>query len=252
MTISATAGSGVTEGAGAVAITGGSRGIGAAAAAAFARKGHRVFALSRSGTLSADAPRGVTALACDVTDPGSVRRAFATIGSVQVLVNNAGTIEPIAKIAGVDATAWANIIRANLEGAFNCIQAALPAMLASGAGTIINISSGAASRPLEGWSAYCASKAGLAMLTRSVHEEYGADGIACVGFRPGVVDTDMQSAIRQSGINAISRIPRADLRSPASVADALVWLAMGGARAASGTEVAIDDPAVVASVNTKA
>jgi NAD(P)-dependent dehydrogenase (short-subunit alcohol dehydrogenase family) len=250
MTISAM-GSGVAEGAGAVVVTGGSRGIGAAAAGAFARKSRRVFALSRSGALPTDAPHNVTALACDVTDPASVRQAFSSIGSVQVLVNNAGAIEPIGKITEVDGTAWANVIRANLEGAFNCIHAALPAMRKAGGGTIINISSGAASRPLEGWSAYCASKAGLAMLTRSVHEEYGGDSIACVGFRPGVVDTDMQSAIRQSGINAISRIPRADLRSPASVADALVWLGTGGAKALSGTEVAIDDPSVTAGISTK-
>jgi NAD(P)-dependent dehydrogenase (short-subunit alcohol dehydrogenase family) len=245
----------VAEGASAVVITGASRGIGAAAASAFARNGARVFALSRSGTLAPDSPTNVTALVCDVSEPESVRRAFgaihAEVGGVRVLVNNAGAIEPIGKIGVVDVSAWASVIRANLEGAFYCIHASLPAMIAAGGGIIINISSGAASRPLEGWSAYCASKAGLAMLTRSVHEEHGANGIACVGFRPGVVDTTMQSAIRQSGINAVSRIPRADLRSPASVADAILWLGMGGAQAMSGTEVAIDDAAVTAGVNSK-
>jgi NAD(P)-dependent dehydrogenase (short-subunit alcohol dehydrogenase family) len=245
----------VSEADGAVVITGASRGIGAAAAIAFARGGGRVFALSRSGAPPADAPANVTALACDVAEPASVGRAFEAIHAdgahVRVLVNNAGAIEPIGKIGAVDVVAWAKVVRANLEGALYCIHASLTGMIAVGDGIIINISSGAASRPLEGWSAYCASKAGLAMLTRSVHEEYGADGIACVGFRPGVVDTAMQSAIRQSGINAVSRIPRADLRSPASVAEAIAWLGGGGARALSGTEVAIDDPAIVAGIATR-
>src|SRR6202008_1576489 len=78
-----------------------------------------------------------------------------------------------------------------------------------GGGTIINVSSGAAYRPLEGWSSYCSAKAGLAMLTRSLALE--TTGVRVFGFSPGTIDTDMQVKIRASGMNMISRIPRADL-----------------------------------------
>jgi NAD(P)-dependent dehydrogenase (short-subunit alcohol dehydrogenase family) len=79
-------------------------------------------------------------------------------------------------------------------------------MLAKGAGTIVNISSGAATNALEGWSLYCASKAAVLSLTRSVHTEYGARGITCVGLSPGTVATDMQRQIKASGMNPVSQI----------------------------------------------
>ena len=81
-------------------------------------------------------------------------------------------------------------------------------MIAAGGGTIVNVSSGAALRPLEGWSAYCAGKAGMAMLTQAIKLEEAANGIRVFGFQPGTTDTDMQVLIRASG-NIISRVSRA-------------------------------------------
>src|SRR5262249_56915863 len=102
---------------------------------------------------------------------------------------------------------WEESISINLVGAYYALRAVLPGMVARGGGTIVNVSSGAAYRPLEGWSAYCSGKAGLAMLTRAVALETAGKGIRIFGFSPGTIDTDMQVKIRASGMNTISRIP---------------------------------------------
>lgn len=115
-------------------------------------------------------------------------------------------------------------LRTNLVAAWNLAAAALPAMLAAGDGTIVNVSSGAASTPLEGWSAYCASKAGLSMLTRAIDHEYGGRGVACYGYRPGMVATAMQDVIRESGINPVSKVPKSQMLRPEEAAAGIVWL----------------------------
>jgi NAD(P)-dependent dehydrogenase (short-subunit alcohol dehydrogenase family) len=155
------------------------------------------------------------ALSCDVSDFAAVERIVAEtkarLGGIDILINNAGVIEPIAEIATSDPAAWARNISINLVGAYHIVRAVLPGMLAKGGGSIVNISSGAAYRPLEGWSAYCAGKAGLAMLTRAIELETAGKGIRIFGFSPGTIDTDMQVKIRASGMNMVSRIPRGDL-----------------------------------------
>src|SRR5690348_16036254 len=100
-----------------------------------------------------------------------------SFGCIDALVNNAGVIEPIASVAWTDPAAFARNIEINLIGAFYAIRPVLPAMIAAGGGRIINVSSGAALRPQQGWSAYCAGKAGLAMLTRSIALEHHEQGI---------------------------------------------------------------------------
>jgi NAD(P)-dependent dehydrogenase (short-subunit alcohol dehydrogenase family) len=121
-------------------------------------------------------------------------------------------------------------------------------MVAQGGGTIVNISSGAAHRPQEGWSAYCAGKAGLAMLTRSIHLEYGTQGIRIFGFAPGVVDTDMQVAIRASGINPVSKLPRESLAPASEPARAIAWLCTPAADALAGQELDVRNPDLRAAV----
>src|SRR5690606_21246900 len=151
-------------------------------------------------------------------------------------VNNAGVIEPIGRIADTDAATWARLITVNLVGAFNGVHAVLPRLAPGGA--IVNISSGAASNPMEGWSAYCASKAGLAMLTRSIHDEYG-DRVRAYGFRPGVVDTAMQAEIRASKLNPVSQIPQSNLLKPEIPAAAVAWLLRHRPADLSGQELDI-------------
>ncbi len=132
----------------------------------------------------------------------------------------------------------------NLKGVLHGMQAAIPLMRARGGGTIITVSSGAAQRPLEGWSAYCAAKAGAAMLTRAAHLEEAANGLRIFGLSPGTVATDMQIRIRASGINPVSRLDPAEHIPPDWPARALVWLCGPGAEDRRGEEISLRDPEV--------
>lgn len=232
-----------------VAITGASRGIGAAAARVFAAAGAKVALLARSeaemAALTADigADRAL-ALACDVADAAAVSAAVAQIvahwGQLDVLVNNAGMIEPIARIEDADPALWAQAVQVNLAGVFNGIRAALPVMKSAGTGTIITISSGAAHRPLEGWSAYCASKAGVAMLTRALHLEEG-QWLRVMGLSPGTVATGMQVQIKASGINPVSRLEVTDHIPADWPAQALLWMCSPEADDWRGEEISLRD-----------
>lgn len=245
-----------------VVITGASRGIGAAAARAFAQAGCRVALLARSqasvAALAAEIAGGIAgrageaggvlALACDVADAGAVAAAVAQVvarfGRIDVMVNNAGVIEPIARLAEADADAFGAAIATNLNGVFHGMRAVLPVMRAQGSGTIITVSSGAAVNPLEGWGAYCASKAGALMLTRVAHVEEAAHGLRVLGLSPGTVATDMQVTIRQSGVNAVSRLdPSAHI--PAEwAARALVWMCGPEADPWLGSDVSLREERV--------
>jgi len=235
-------------------VTGAGRGIGAATALALADRGAKLVLAARDVAacerVAAEiGERGGAALAqrCDVADPAAVaalaeaaRRRF---GRIDILINNAAVLGPINRIAETDPAEWAAAMTINAVGAYHAIRAVLPDMVAVGGGTIVNVSSGAAHRALEGWSAYCASKAALAMLTKSVAEEYGRAGIRVFGFGPGVVDTEMQAQVRASGINPVSRIPRSELAPVEHPAQGIVFLCGPGGTAWHGQEVAIRDPA---------
>ena len=236
-----------------VLITGASRGIGAATAAALSEAGAAVTLIARDGKRVAEVAKSIlagggtaAAQACDVADyvalAQAVDEARRRLGPLHALINNAGVIEPIARLVDVDPTAWARNIEINLIGGFNAIRAVLPGMMEAGAGTVINVSSGAAINPLEGWGAYCSAKAGLAMLTQIVVLEAGPSGIRCFAFSPGTTDTDMQSAVRASGINRISHIPREVLTPVDHPARALVYLCTTAADDLSGTVVSLKDP----------
>ncbi|WP_135465934.1 SDR family NAD(P)-dependent oxidoreductase [Crenalkalicoccus roseus] len=235
-------------------VTGASRGLGEGAARALAARGAAVMLLARDGAAAGAVARGIAAeggraeaLACDVADHAAVARAVAEtrarLGRLDILVNNAGVIEPIAAIAESDPAAWARSISINLVGAYNAVRAALPGMLEAGGGRIVNVSSGAAYRPLEGWSAYCAGKAGLAMLTRAIALETEGRGIRVFGFSPGTIDTDMQARIRASGMNPISRIPRAELSPVAHAVRGLLHLCTPAADDLAGQDVSMRDEA---------
>jgi 3-oxoacyl-[acyl-carrier protein] reductase len=228
-------------------VTGASRGLGEGAARALAEAGAKVMLLARDGNLAQKVAREIggsaRALACDVADYAAVERAVADIrrllGGLDILVNNAGVIEPIAEIATSDPAAWARNIEINLIGAYNVVRASIGDMLKT-RGSIINVSSGAAHRPLEGWSAYCAGKAGLAMVTRSIALET-AGKVRIFGFSPGTIDTDMQVKIRASGINQVSQIPRANLSPVADAVRGLLYLCEEASDDLMGQDVSMRD-----------
>jgi 3-oxoacyl-[acyl-carrier protein] reductase len=233
-------------------VTGASRGIGAAAAAALAKAGASVMLTARDGTLATEVAGQIIeaggrayATACDVSDYAAVEwlvtETEGRFGKVDALINNAGVIEPIASVAESDPAVWARNIEINLTGAYNPIRALLPRMIASGGGTIVNVSSGAGIRPLEGWSAYCSGKAGLVMLTRAIALENPTNGIRVFGFQPGTTDTDMQVTIRASGINVVSKIPRENLTPVAHPAAAIVYLCTPAADDLNGREFSLRD-----------
>ena len=232
-------------------VTGASRGLGEGVARALAADGAAVMLLARNGDLAQQVASEIVAgggeaeaLACDVSDYPSVERAVADtrqrLGGLDILVNNAGVIEPIAEIAASDPAVWARSIQINLIGAYYVVRAVLDGML-QGGGTIINVSSGAAYRPLEGWSSYCAGKAGLAMLTRSLVLE--TTGVRIFGFSPGTIDTDMQVKIRASGLNQVSQIPRANLSPVEHAVRGLLYLCDDASDDLAGQDVSMRDEA---------
>ena len=224
-------------------VTGGGRGIGLAVVNALAEAGAEVTFTARTEERLEEvaAELGtedrIAGVVCDATDRN--RTAEILSGEIDILINNAGVIGPIGHLTDVSIDDWLHNIEVNLLSAVHAIQCVLPAMAGRGAGTIVNLSSGAARNAMEGWSAYCAGKAALAMVTRSVHLEYGPRGVRIFGIAPGVVDTGMQAQIRASGINPVSKLRREDLSPAAEPARAIAWLCTEEADSMAGQELDI-------------
>ena len=233
-------------------ITGASRGIGKAIAEALAAAGGKVALTARSAdalnTVAASIQaNGGTALAleADAGDAdamaGVLRKTVSEFGGLDGLINNAGMIDPIARMEAADAADWAHIFNINLVSPVVLTRMALPHLRAS-KGALVNISSGAAHRPLEGWSAYCATKAALWMATQALHLEEG-EVIDAYAASPGTVDTEMQVQIRASGVNPISEIPRENLAPPSLPAAGVVWLLAARPEDLRGQDVNVRDEA---------
>ncbi|MEQ8441971.1 MAG: SDR family oxidoreductase [Alphaproteobacteria bacterium] len=231
-------------------ITGASRGIGAAAARHLSSLGMNVVLVARSagaiGNISHEINESggnAVAVSGDVADfataSNAVELAVDRFGSVDVLVNNAGVIDPIARLADSDPDEWANVVDINLKGVYFGLRAAIPVMERQGGGTIINISSGAATSALEGWSHYCATKAAVLSLTRCADKEYRDRGIRVVGLSPGTVATEMQVSIKSSGINPVSQLDPS-VHIPADwVAKAIAYLCTDDAAEFAGTDFSL-------------
>lgn len=235
-----------------VLITGASRGIGAAAARVFAQAGANVVLTARSAEalagLAAEIGPKALAVPCDVSRYADVAQAVeaaqSTFGSLDVLIGNAGVIEPISHLDAADPEAWGHVIDINLKGVFHGMRAAMPVMTAQGGGTIITISSGAAHNALEGWSHYCASKAGAAMLTMCADKEGRAAGLRVMGLSPGTVATQMQTEIKASGINPVSQLDWSDHIPADWPAKALLWMCSADADPFIGQEISLRDESI--------
>lgn len=239
-----------------VLITGASRGIGTDTARVFAAAGANVAMIARGadaiGTLADEIGEKAIAIGCDVSDYAAVASAVTqtveTFGGLDVLIGNAGVIEPISHLATADPAEWAHVIDINLKGVFYGMRAALPIMLKAGGGTILTISSGAAHGPVEAWSHYCASKAGAAMLTRCIDKENASAGIRAMGLSPGTVATQMQREIKASGINPVSQMNWSDHIPADWPARALLWMCSADADEWIGQEISLQDEAIRARV----
>ncbi|MEP2029612.1 MAG: SDR family oxidoreductase [Paracoccaceae bacterium] len=232
-----------------VIITGASRGIGAAAARVFAAAGANVALVARSkgniDEIAAEIGDKAIAISCDVSRYEAVEAAVAAcveaFGGLDVLINNAGVIEPISHLADADPQEWGTVIDINLKGVFYGMRAALPVMQAAGSGSILTISSGAAHNPIEAWSHYCASKAAAAMLTGCVDKEAADNGIRAIGLSPGTVATEMQREIKASGINPVSKLDWEDHIPADWPARALLWMCSSDADGWLGQEISLRD-----------
>ena len=238
-----------------VVITGASRGIGEAAAREFAALGAKVLLCARSeGDIARIAEdirsKGGTALhqAMDVAKYDEVEsaldRANSAFGGIDVLINNAGVIDPVEHLAEATVDAWNTVIDINVKGVFHGIRAALPIMKKNGAGHILTIGSGAGTSALEGWSHYCASKAAVHHLNRVLHREEGENGIRAIVLSPGTVATDMQKVIRESGVNPVSQINWDDHIPADWPAKALVWMTSEDSNDHLGEVVSLRDEGI--------
>ncbi len=209
-----------------VFVTGAGRGIGAALVRVLAAHGARVVAGVHD---QAEAlPDGVEVVPLDVTDDASVQAAALRVrgglGGLDVLVNNAGLISTIRPLAELTADELRPAFEVNAIGLHRVTMACLPLLEAS-RGLILNAGTGAATKAMEGWTAYCTSKAAARMLTLMQDLELSPRGVHArfVGIPP--TDTAMQAEIRDAGLNPISRIPQRDLVHPDVPATVLAWLA---------------------------
>lgn len=233
-------------------VTGARTGLGAAIARTLAADGAAVGVGVRKAGDGAEVLKEISAaggqareIALDVAEDGAPARAVAeceaAFGGVDVLINNAGVIDPIGAIADISPEDFARALRINVTGCFAMIHAAWSPLKKS-RGRIVNILSGASRKALFGWPAYCSSKAAMLMLTRAVDLEGRPEGMRCFGFAPGSVDTNMQQKIRDSGINEISKLPRSALGHPDVPARAVAWLVGGEADDLAGEYCDVRDP----------
>lgn len=186
-------------------VTGGSRGIGLAIATELVSRrvdvvvvGRSPEALSKAGDLlsasssDSDSPGRVESVRADVSDPvqadRAIEHAITRFGGLDILINNAG-VGRFREMAELSVDDWREVMGTNLDGAFFCCRAALPALRRRGGGWIINVSSLAGSHPFAGGAAYCASKAGLDAMSEALMQEVRYDKIRVSVVVPGSVDT---------------------------------------------------------------
>lgn len=232
-------------------VTGAARGIGRATALRLAEAGAAVGVADLSPEVEATAAaiagmgRRAAVAVFDVSAPAAVAEGIGRIreqlGSIGILVNNAGIVDNVAPLERMSQAAWSRELEVNLFGAFYTIQEIIGPMAARKWGRIINVSSVAALGGLHHQAAYAASKAGLLGLTKTVALEHGRHGITCNAVLPGLIATPLVQAmpaeIRQSAVGAT---PARRLGEPAEVAHLIAFLASDLAGFINGAEIPID------------
>ena len=240
-------------------VTGGSRGIGAAVVHQLLAHGARVSVLSRRGpTANANTTQAnsqdLNYITADITNSADVSRAFADarsrFGPINILVNNAGQAVS-APFLKTDLAIWRSMAAINLDGTFFCTQAALPDMLESRWGRIVNIASTAGIVGYAYVSAYCAAKHGVVGLTRSLALEVASKGVTVNAVCPGYTETDIvkdaiNNIVAKTGRSReqalgdlVARNPQKRLIQPEEVGNAVAWLCLPGSEAVTGQTIAV-------------
>jgi NAD(P)-dependent dehydrogenase (short-subunit alcohol dehydrogenase family) len=232
-------------------ITGAGSGIGAATACELAVRGAKValmglLAEPLEATAAAVRANGGVALvlAGDVADAthveDSVRRTVATFGGLHLAVNNAGVDGGTQRLADVSVESWQRTIGINLSGVFFGLKYQIPAIVASGGGAIVNISSVFSERGLSQHAAYTASKHGVHGLTRTAAHDYAGHNVRINELLPGVIDTPMLDSNRGMVEQMTAFIPQRRLGHPREVAQAVCFLLGDAASYMTGARVAVD------------
>ena len=224
-----------------VVVTGGSSGIGEAFVAAFAAQGCVVDFLDLSDGAEVAARTGATFHACDLTDTAATQKVFATLGTVDVLVNNAAN-DDRHTIADVTPDYWDERLAVNLRQKFFCAQAVIPAMRAAGRGVILNLGSISWHLGLPDLVLYQTAKAAIEGMTRALARDLGRDGIRVATIVPGNVQTPRQERwYTPEGEAEIVAAQCLDARiQPADVAALALFLASDDARMITGHEYFVD------------
>ena len=231
-----------TSKAGVVLITGASRGLGLGLACLMAEQRVPLLLTARGesaiGKVAAglrDGGSAVASVAADASDSAAMDVAFrvaASLGTLDAVVNNAGVLEPVDRVADVDIGAFDQHLRTNITGVLVGTQLALRHCAPSHPIRIVNISSGAAEHAYAGWGAYCCSKAAITMLTRVAAKENSDGAVSIVSVAPGIIETQMQNLVRTMPPSRFPEVQKfvhlkesGALLHPVDAAVALDWLA---------------------------
>lgn len=233
-------------------ITGGSRGIGAAIAQAYAQAGASVVVASRklegvqavADAINAAGGKAL-ALACHTGERSQVQALVQTtvarFGTVDIAVNNAATNPHFGSILNASEEMWDKTLQVNIKGYFWLAQTVAPLMLARGSGKIINISSVAGLTPAQMMGVYSVSKAGVIMLTQALAQELGPGGIQCNAIAPGIIQTRFSTALWKNEALAQRLQERTGrIGQPEDVAGAALFLASSASDYTNGAALVVD------------
>ncbi|MBU8872858.1 SDR family oxidoreductase [Reyranella sp. MMS21-HV4-11] len=214
-------------------VTGAASGLGRAIAHRFAKQGMRVALwdvdLAGAERIAGEIGASAKAFAVDVTDTQSVRAAWAAskaaLGTPSILVNSAGILGPSAGIASYPEEQWHRVLDINLNGTFRCCQAAVPDMVASGYGRIVNIASIAGKDGNPNVAAYVASKAAVIALTKSMGKELATSGVLVNAISPSASETAIFGELTdERRAKLLANVPMARMVRPEEVAELAFWL----------------------------